>query len=186
MTYAAPAPTTPRPADGARRRPAGRWYLLPGILWLLSIVVLAVAITLVYRTVVPDPQPVDPGDRVQVTGAGLTLFQGVDQDGDPTCRLEGDGATVPLSGGDGIAATEGLDLWVVGHTPRSTAAGTYALACDGDPADLYVGRRNNMVEGIVAGVASGLLFIGAVVAWIVLLLRRRRPQLPNLALTPVR
>ncbi len=142
-----------------------------------SLLVLALAVLVVYRSLVPDPQPIDPGDRVRISGAGMTVFQDtVDRGDDATCRLERGGTVVDLAGGSGIVSTSGLELEVVGHTPRRVEAGTYTLVCSGEPGGLYAGRRTNLIEAVLLGGGSVLLFVLALVVWLTILARRRRSR----------
>lgn len=153
-------------------RVSARWCLLPVTLWILSLGVAALAGLALYRAVSPDPAPIDPGDRVRITSSGMRLLQEVDATAQ--CRLERDGRSFDISGGQTVVSTGGLELFVVGQSPGEAGAGTYTLACEGQPEGLYAARAGSVPLGLLLGGGSILLFLAAIGTWVWTFVRRRR------------
>lgn len=161
-------------------RISGYWHLVPLTFLVVSLVMVGLAVNGLWASYAQDPAPVAPGDRVTVSGSGLSLLRDEGEMGLALCELRGDGLVVPLeelAGGRVRLSTGGFQE--VAATAGRVPAGSYTLACASGGQGLYAARR--LVFGDAAAVgALGLLQLALAlgVGTLVFVGRARAPRTP--------
>ena len=161
-------------------RISGYWHLVPLTFLAVSLVTVGLAVNGLWASYAQDPAPVAPGDRVTVSGSGLSLLRDEGESGLVLCELRADRLVVPLeelAGGRVRLSTGGFQE--VAATAGRVPAGSYTLACASGGQGLYAARR--LVFGDAAAVgALGLLQMALAlgVGTLVFVGRARAPRTP--------
>ena len=181
MSYQPPAPAYQHPGD-SRVRPSALCYLVPVLLWIVSLVLFGLTFKAVADLVTDGVDPIRNSASVEVPDDGITVYS---TSPTSTCALVTPGGT-----STGLETLDGefeLDLpndptyFAVGSTPEDLASGTYQLQCSGiRTGELGIGQRLDPIaigKRVLWGVLlpAFLGFVGLIVL-VVLLVKRHNSK----------
>lgn len=168
-----------------RRRGGGGWYILPGVIAVIGLVLLGIGLFRVHDIAEAfHVQRLSAGQQVAATSDGFSVYTDRAIASDATCTATSGGRTVRLSPATGSSSiSQGSTRYgEIARTPSNFAAGRYSVSCTSGGSTLsqvYIGARGSrIVTGVLAvlAIVAGIiaLFIALVIALIIFFVRRAR------------
>ncbi|MBA2444211.1 MAG: hypothetical protein H0V49_02640, partial [Nocardioidaceae bacterium] len=129
----------------ARVRPSAMWYLLPALLWVVSLVLFVLAIKALANLATAGIDPVGSDGTVEVPDEGITIYSTAQSTARDCALVNGEGTSAALNS---FEVDFELDLpndptyFALASSPDDVPSGTYELRCPGARAgELGVGQR---------------------------------------------